>query len=95
MTSMSDVKEQLEEAGTELDEEDSEELGDDEVIEDIAEDDDLVELDDDTRDELKVADEALSQKELNARAFAIRRAIEQRAEDRRLGEDLDPLDFED
>jgi hypothetical protein len=94
MTSMSDVKEELEEAGEEL-EEDPEELGDDEIIEDLAEDDDLDELDDDTRDELKVADEALSQKELNARAFAVRRAIEKRAEDKQLGADLDLLDFED
>ncbi len=93
---MSDLEDKLEdETGEELDEEESEELGEDEEIEDLTEDDDVDELDEETRDEIKVADEALSQKELNARAFAIRRAIEQRVEDKRLGEDLDLLDFED
>jgi hypothetical protein len=37
----------------------------------------------------------LSQKEQNARALAIRRAIEQRLEQKRLNEDLDDLDYLD
>lgn len=78
-----------------LDDEESAELGEDEEIEDLDDDEDLGELDDDTRDELKVADEVLSQKELNARALAIRRAIEKRAEDKQLDEDLNFLDLED
>jgi hypothetical protein len=92
MASMSDVDEDFEDlADDELDAEESEELDEDEEIEDL-DDDDLDELDDETRDELKAVDEALSQKEQNARSLAIRRAIEQRMEEKRLHDDLDYLD---
>ena len=39
-------------------------------------------------------DEELSQKELNARTLAIRRAIEQRVDQKRLAEDLDYFDLD-
>jgi len=72
-------------------ESEEQELGEDEEIEDL--DDELgEELDDETASELKVVDEALSQKELNAKSLAIRRALEQRVEERRLHDDLDYLD---
>lgn len=44
--------------------------------------------------DLKVVDEVLSHKDQNARALAIRRAIEERLEARRLSRDLDYLDFD-
>lgn len=67
------------------------EPGEDEEIEDL--DDALDEdLDDETASELKAVDEALSQKELNAKSLAIRRALEERAERKRLHDDLDYLD---
>ena len=87
---MNDVDEDFEDlADDELEVEDSEELGEDEEIEDL-EDDDLDDLDED--DELKAVDEALSQKEQNARSLAIRRAIEQRMEEKKLHDELDYLD---
>lgn len=49
---------------------------------------------DDVDDELKVVDEALSHKDQNARALAIRRAIEERLEAKRLSQDLDYLDLD-
>lgn len=61
-------------------------LDEDEVIDD---------LDDETRKDLRAVDEALSQKDQNARALAIRRAIEQRMEDKKLNTDLDYLDLDD
>jgi len=59
-------------------------------------DDGLDEFDDGDVD-LKVVDEVLSHKDQNARALAIRRAIEERLESRRLSRDLDYLngDLED
>jgi chromatin segregation and condensation protein Rec8/ScpA/Scc1 (kleisin family) len=90
MTSMNDVDEDFEDlADDELEVEDSEELGEDEEIEDL-DDDDLDDLDED--DEMKAVDEALSQKEQNARSLAIRRAIEQRMEEKKLHDELDYLD---
>ena len=73
--------------------EDVEELGEDEAIEDLdSDDDDLDDFDEETRSELKAVEEALSQKEQNARSLAIRRAIEERLEKRRMHDDLDYLD---
>lgn len=45
-------------------------------------------------EDLKVVDEALSHKDQNARALAIRRAIEERLEAKRLSRDLDYLDLD-
>lgn len=44
--------------------------------------------------DLKVVDEALSHKDQNARALAIRRAIEERLESKRMSRDLDYLDLD-
>lgn len=89
---MSDIEEEFENPVDELDSDD-EELGEDEEIEDLDDDDlDDDDLDDETRNELRAVDEALSQKEQNARSLAIRRALEERAEARRLHDDLDYLD---
>jgi hypothetical protein len=49
---------------------------------------------DDTDLDLKVVDEVLSHKDQNARALAIRRAIEERLEAKRLSRDLDYLDLD-
>jgi hypothetical protein len=94
MTSMSDVEEEFEElADDELAADaESEELGEDEEMEDLDDDEELDDLDDETRNELKVVDEVLSQKEQNARSLAIRRALEQRMDDKQLHDDLDYLD---
>ena len=54
-------------------------------------DDGLDEFDDGDID-LKVVDEVLSHKDQNARALAIRRAIEERLESKRLSRELDYLD---
>lgn len=45
-------------------------------------------------EDLKVVDEALSHRDQNARALAIRRAIEERLEAKRLSQDLDYLDLD-
>ena len=77
----------------ELDEED-EELSEDEEIDDdgvLDEDEDFA---DEATEEPEPVEEELSQKEQNARSLAIRRAIEQREEQKRLDEDLDYLDLE-
>lgn len=76
----------------ELDEVDQLEAADDEEVE-IAEDD-LDDLDDDDAGELRAVEEELSQKDQNARSLAIRRAIEQRMDQKRLDEDLDYLDLD-
>ncbi len=70
------------ENGDELEEELSDEL------------DDEVDPFDDVDEDLKVVDEALSHKDQNARALAIRRAIEERLESKRLSKDLDYLDLD-
>ena len=94
---MNDIDEEFEDSGDDFDS-DEEELGEDEEIEDLDDDDlddddlDDDDLDDETRSELKAAEDALSQKEQNARALAIRRALEERAENRRMHDDLDYLD---
>ena len=91
MASMSDVEEEFEEETEDgLEADDAEELGEDEEmdLEDELDDD----LDEDTANDMKAVDEALSQKEQNARSLAIRRALEQRAEEKRLHDDLDYLD---
>ncbi len=49
---------------------------------------------DEADEDLKVVDEALSHKDSNARALAIRRAIEERMEAKRLSKDLDYLDLD-
>lgn len=78
--------------------EDEEELGEDEEIDaDEIGLEDGADFDEDSSNELRVVEEELSQKELNARTLAIRRAIEQRNDQKRLDEDLDyfDLDLED
>ena len=93
MTSMSDVEEEFEElTDDELDADESEELSEDQEMEDLDDDEELGDLDDETRNELKVVEEALSPKEQNARSLAIRRALEQRMDEKRLHDDLDYLD---
>lgn len=71
-----------EEFADELDEEDSDGFDDPDVVFD------------DSDEDLKVVDEVLSHKDQNARALAIRRAIEERLEARRLSRDLDYLDLD-
>ena len=71
-----------------------EELSEDEEIDDdgvLDEDEDFA---DEATEEPAPVEEELSQKEQNARSLAIRRAIEQREEQKRLDEDLDYLDLE-
>lgn len=69
-----------EEIGEAIDEEDAEAFDDEEEFE--------------SDEDLKVVDEALSHKDQNARALAIRRAIEERLEAKRLSRDLDYLDLD-
>ena len=77
----------------ELDEADQlEAVADDEEVE--IGDDDLEVVDDDDAGELRAVEEELSQKDQNARSLAIRRAIEQRMDQKRLDEDLDYLDLD-
>lgn len=64
---------------------------DDEFEEELDNDDEPFEEAD---EDLKVVDEALSHKDQNARALAIRRAIEERLESKRLSRDLDYLDLD-
>ena len=68
----------------------------DEDYEPELEDDALDEFigDGEDSDELTLADEELSPKEQNARSLAIRRAIEQRMDQKKLDEDLDYLDLD-
>lgn len=75
---------------SELDEEFADEL-DEEESDDF---DDAEAGYDETDEDLKVVDEVLSHKDQNARALAIRRAIEERLEARRLSRDLDYLDLD-
>ncbi|MFW6092545.1 MAG: hypothetical protein ACODAC_01135 [Pseudomonadota bacterium] len=75
--------ESTDEDDEELEEEYAEDLGEEEVEE----------LEDGDED-LKVVDEALSHRDSNARALAIRRAIEERMEAKRLSRDLDYLDLD-
>jgi hypothetical protein len=56
--------------------------------------DDVLDEYDDSDVDLKVVDEVLSHKDQNARALAIRRAIEERLEAKRLSRDLDYLDLD-
>lgn len=63
-----------------IEEEDAEDFGDAEDF--------------DSDEDLKVVDEVLSHKDQNARALAIRRAIEERLEAKRLSKDLDYLDLD-
>lgn len=70
-------------AGSDLDNEYADDLDEDELEE-------FDEVDED----LKVVDAALSHKDQNARALAIRRAIEERLEAKRLSKDLDYLDLD-
>jgi hypothetical protein len=95
---------------SDLDEEDKSRVGAEEEVESVEEEapeqetteeefaDDLDEdeLDgfDEVDEDLKVVDEALSHKDQNARALAIRRAIEERLEAKRLSKDLDYLDLD-
>lgn len=73
--------------------EDAEDVSEDADVE-IDDEDDLDDLDSDEDGELRAVEEELSQKDMNARSLAIRRAIEQRMEDKRLDEDLDYLDLD-
>jgi hypothetical protein len=72
------------EDGAEIESEEDE-FGDDESLAD-----DLG----DYEDEIEAVEEELTQKEQNARSLAIRRAIEQRMERKRLDEDLEYLDLD-
>ena len=56
--------------------------------------DDVLDEYDESDVDLKVVDEVLSHKDQNARALAIRRAIEERLEAKRLSRDLDYLDLD-
>lgn len=102
MASMSDVEKDFEEQAEDaLDADEAEPVDEDVDIVDLA-DDEIVDLEDDdeidddpddeTRSELTEVVEVLSQKEQNARTLAIRRALELRADERRLHDDLDYLD---
>ncbi len=82
-----DTAEAADEETGELDEEFDEELEDEADTDDFSDD---YEADED----LKVADEVLSHKDQSARALAIRRAIEERLEAKRLSKDLDYLDLD-
>ena len=77
----------------ELDDEDGE-LDDESKTIELEDAEDLDEIDDESEGELRVVEEELSQREQNARSLAIRRAIEQRMEQKRLDEDLDYLDLD-
>lgn len=79
--------ESVDEEGGEIDDEFEEDL-EEEDSEDF--DGESFESDED----LKVVDEVLSHKDQNARALAIRRAIEERLEAKRLSRDLDYLDLD-
>ncbi len=89
---------------SDVNEQDLNDFEDEEEVEDLAEEEDLdaggfdADLDEDALeefdDDLQVEDIELSPKEQNARSLAIRRAIEQRMERRRLDEDLDYLDLD-
>ena len=57
-------------------------------------DDDIDSFEDDVDEDLKLVDEVLNHKDENARALAIRRAIEERQEARRISQDLDYLDLD-
>ncbi len=73
--------------------EESEEL--EESLEALLGDDDIDEFQsDDVDEDLKVVDEVLNHKDQNARTLAIRRALEEREEARRISEDLDYLDLD-
>ncbi len=63
----------------------------DEDYEAPLEDDDFIS--DDDSEEMVLAEQELSPKEQDARTLAIRRAIEQRMEQKKLDEDLDYLDL--
>jgi len=56
--------------------------------------DDVLDEYDETDMDVKVVEEVLSHKDQNARALAIRRAIEERLEAKRLSQDLDYLDLD-
>lgn len=89
---------------SDINEQDLNDFDDEEEVEDLAEEEDLddddfdADLDedalDDYDDDLPVEDIELTPKEQNARSLAIRRAIEQRMERKRLDEDLDYLDLD-
>jgi len=84
-----------EEAGepAEGDEVEEVEAGDGEDYEDAL-DDDIEGFDEDVDEDLRLADEILNHKDQNARALAIRRAIEERQEAKRISRDLDYLDLD-
>jgi hypothetical protein len=73
--------------------EDSSDLDAEEEFTDVESDADGYDPDE-ADDDLKAVDEALSHKDQNARALAIRRAIEERLEAKRLSQDLDYLDLD-
>lgn len=77
-------------------EEELEEELEEEIEEDVEDDEssDYDEAEFDADEDLKVVDEVLSHKDQNARALAIRRAIEERLEAKRLSRDLDYLDLD-
>lgn len=90
-----DDTESTDEESGEADETFEEEL--EEEIEEDVEDDESSDYDEaefDADEDLKVVDEVLSHKDQNARALAIRRAIEERLEAKRLSRDLDYLDLD-
>jgi hypothetical protein len=87
-----DGAESTDEESSDHDDEFGDELAEELADEASAEFDDDTELDPD--EDLKVVDEVLSHKDQNARALAIRRAIEERLEAKRLSKDLDYLDLD-
>jgi hypothetical protein len=91
-----DDRDDIDEAASELDSVDSADGDDDESIEmeEGEELDDVDDVDDETEGELRAVEEELSHRDQNARSLAIRRAIEQRMEQKRLSEDLDYLDLD-
>jgi hypothetical protein len=78
-----DTESPAEDEGGELEEDFAGDLAEDELsgFEEVDED-------------LKAVDEALSHKDQNARALAVRRAIEERLEAKRMSRDLDYLDLD-
>jgi hypothetical protein len=60
----------------------------------IDDSDELADLDEEEDGKIQAVEEELSQKDQNARSLAIRRALEQRMEQKRLHEDLNYLDLD-
>ena len=66
----------------------------DDLEEEFSDDVDDADPFEETDEDVKAVDEAMSHKDQNARALAVRRAIEERLESKRLSRDLDYLDLD-